>query len=668
MILEKLELTDFMKAENVSMVFEDKSFIILQGANGAGKSLIGDALELMLLGAKRGSSYKHYIRRGCNKFIVKAVFRKNLQDTDKFEVEIVGGKKTMPPLSKRVTYKGLTHENSEYDAFMSTQFNQTLLSTFTFNTQGAKDLSHYKPSQLRDLLVIVFNLSFDSEQSRIENDLSVLKDKLSSTEITIASRKEAISILEDSSSVPIRPPSEERIKKCSKLLDEIRSQKKALEKREAELKYKNNLNENRTHLLQLLEGYELRISEKECEKTSLENDIMDLKNSLLLTQENIKTKNSERPYLNKDEKLQEDVLETKKLQENIYKINDQLKLISKGKCDECGTVLVKSPADKQHKIATLKASLKDLEECLLLLNNYSNTESTILSEIKKLKYKESDIEGQLQQKEASLKTVETFLKELNASEDRNTYSNKLKEVEKELSGLHIEDVENILKKLTEVEEEEAKRALDLEVLMDVKKEFETRRKVLKETHSKLTQAKKELVQGQIDLTEITRQYDIHKVAYKLVSKYLPSFGVMLAGEQAIESMLKIIHPLFPEWCLRLVPNREGVSFEYKEKGDEWSPLSMASGFEKALCTIAFKLTLSSFYKMSLLFLDEIDAAACEENSKKLFELVIDYHEESDSLQQVILASHLRNVVNDIKESSEYAKVYEVIEGRYRLKD
>jgi len=109
---------------------------------------------------------------------------------------------------------------------------------------------------------------------------------------------------------------------------------------------------------------------------------------------------------------------------------------------------------------------------------------------------------------------------------------------------------------------------------------------------------------------------------------------------------------------------KGVQFYYlshlgTKDLPEWLPVSMASGYETTLLTLAFKLAIAFMYESDILLLDEPDKTATEDNSLLLFKHIANL----EGFKQIFLISHRESCLEWIKNEAD-ALVYWVEEGTY----
>ena len=90
------------------------------------------------------------------------------------------------------------------------------------------------------------------------------------------------------------------------------------------------------------------------------------------------------------------------------------------------------------------------------------------------------------------------------------------------------------------------------------------------------------------------------------------------------------------------------------------PIKQASGFEKAILSICFKSVLCEAYNIPFVILDEVDAAASEDNSRRFFDIIIN----GGLFQQSIIISHKLDVQETIKGMSDDIISYFVSDGKF----
>jgi len=666
LIFTHLELTDFMKIKHAKFDLDADSMVILQGANGQGKSAVFEAMALILTGHRKGSSFKHYIRRGQKKFHIKATMYKTLGG-EPYEVEMVCSHTSMPPMNKTVTHKGNIYKNSEYETFISSHFDADLISNITMTMQGDNNLAHFKPSQLRDLLKSVFKISFEKEQEKTREVASHYREKERSLIEKISSYKESLEILKRDEPILYRPPSQVKIDEKRTQLDNVKKELNDLQTYTAELdtieKDINIVDQQRNEKKRLLDNIQQRIDHTK-KKVQVTEQSIKVGHKHLNEIEQELSKFSEADELTQAiERLTDDIASYKSEKQGI---EHKLQLIDKGDCPTCRQPL---PSDWVSNYNEFKQELEKLSQRLkesdaeLRKQRTSNMERT-------------NLENKKRDAERDLETQKVFLKQIQDELEKITNDNQWGQVNKELEDLNTKygelvstidtrrsELSDYLTRETQLIEQQEQLTQELNKLENDKRTYEAKAEILKDNHERKEQVEKALKDFQEEEVGVHRNLEVYEVAEKLVDKYLPTFGVLTAGEKVVQGMLNIIKPVIPSWDIRLAPSRDGVYFEYRESGeDEYSPISMASGFENSLCNIAFKMTLTAYYGLPLMILDEVDAAAVDENSYRVFDSIIQF-KRAYQIHQIWLVSHKKDVVAQlIQEYGESSKVFHVEDG------
>ena len=69
-------------------------------------------------------------------------------------------------------------------------------------------------------------------------------------------------------------------------------------------------------------------------------------------------------------------------------------------------------------------------------------------------------------------------------------------------------------------------------------------------------------------------------------------------------------------------DKNSIDFFYGEEGGQLSPVSMASGFERSLLALSFRVALASLQDLGIFILDEVDSDASVSNSMLFYETLI----------------------------------------------
>ena len=161
---------------------------------------------------------------------------------------------------------------------------------------------------------------------------------------------------------------------------------------------------------------------------------------------------------------------------------------------------------------------------------------------------------------------------------------------------------------------------------------------------------------------------VYKEAKQIFEKKLPQFIIIKTCKKIQNKLNELVQTIFPNLYIRLFYSKKGIEFFYSTSGvideeadkDSMLPIKQASGFEKAILSICFKSVLCEAYDIPFVILDEVDAAASEENSRRFFDIVIN----GGLFQQSIIISHKIDIQDTIKGMSDSISSYMVAEGNF----
>ena len=355
---------------------------------------------------------------------------------------------------------------------------------------------------------------------------------------------------------------------------------------------------------------------------------------------------------------------------------------------------------------TLKETLTNIDELnkqfsdtrIIFLNNKNSIEQyerDIISkenensDLKEEKEKNSNVVVELSQnieeleknEEQLQKEIEEHIKIYNSenrdievlNERENNLSNEERELSKDKSKLETDllhsndrlekiteviekiktDIENINEKLTELTDITAK-AVEVEKLKSSKDYLRSLEnkinnfgdvnllainefKELKEKYDYLARERDDVVKSRKQVMDLIQEIDerIHEDFHTTYENINENFNKMC--EETIrntEGRLNIINPEDFDNC--------GIEIFVKFKNKKKQPLSLLSGGEKSMVAIAFIMAIFMYKPSPFTFLDEIEAALDEKNTKNLLSKLRDFTDKS----QFILITHNKETMKE----------------------
>jgi hypothetical protein len=228
----------------------------------------------------------------------------------------------------------------------------------------------------------------------------------------------------------------------------------------------------------------------------------------------------------------------------------------------------------------------------------------------------------------------------------DTYSNiKISDISKEIDLLKnkILNYLNLIKTNEEITKRNLKRQENI--------------KIIQEEINNLQQKNLELLQ----------QRNTYEEAYKIFDKDLPNFMSIKACSILQNNINDFIQNILPNYEVSLQASKKGCEFFYtknrqikeeKKKNNHLINSKMSSGFERALLTMAFKISLAQLYSCDCLFLDESDGSATEDNTQLLYENLIDMN----IFNQIFIITH-KNSIKEFMINNYQAQVFEIEKGK-----
>ncbi len=696
MLINKLELENFGVTEEKQTITFKKGINLITGDNGKGKSTAVKALSLMLFNYAKGR-HQDYIN--WNKDFFKTML--DLEHAGhKYEVKFSAGRGSD---GKLLTIDNDDYyERSEANDKLAELFNPKLMLASMISFEGETDLITVKPAERREHLKKIYDLDFKNEIIRIKSLIDSLTDNdianiekeilvLESIEYDINELKELPFDEETYNSyIQLTEANSERIKSAV----ELNSNRKQLVEKLVNLKL------NASNLENDLNSLELSYSNlNEQEKPVISDSIYDALNkyklslesfnddNVKLLEDEISTFRKKRPISIDEDKLSTITSEAGVLLLEISNLNKKIKDLESGTCPTCGGEI------KSTDISSWQSDLKDLEEKSKLKKieiashkeeivkkkeiddfnlNVKEMTDKLNSDIEKLKIKnlndKKDLEKSIEYEEKSIEAskknikLETEVLENKIIEADKKISDKNKSIEnckKEIDDtqvsidsselIDIEDIENeneiILGKISEYIQISTERNLIIK-----KNESEELRKIA--ATSKIKDLKIERDTLASEVAEYKEQKDI-------LNKRFPSF-VIATLIKTIEFEMNdfIIKTYEGKYTIKIVEKKDAIYVVY---GAKEADVSLASGYEKQVFSLAYKNALNKISGTGVLILDEVDSASSIENSLQLYKIVGSM---TDLYQQIIIITH-KPEVQELLINEYNALAYEVDNGKFR---
>lgn len=684
--LNTLQLENFMCVEHADLDFKDQKVIILLGENGHGKSSVLDAISLCLNETKRGDSFKDYIKRG----------------TDRAHIVLDCELKGIPALfDVYINQKGpmertLIYNNDKEHPYVNSEVSKVLESLdlsyyadIIMSMQGEDDITKLSPAQRADYLQKLLNFSFDDEVKLCKEHLELLKNQAKHNEELIGITNNTISTRQ--SQLSRIPPDD-----FSDRINDLNSAKDVIINNLA--KYtglNNNMSEISSKLnLILQKKYKLEsaisdLSKRLEELPNLKDSLASQEKLIQESNDTVSSKLQERDQLTKsltefnssegslDEKRNNIISELANKQAELRTVEKHITLIDSGKCPTCGHEFDQADRDTYT---------KQNDELLATIGDLTNQQNSIQAEINSVKEEHSKISVNLNSCERELNSLQNTI--TSATSSSKTIEDNIAYLEGEANSTlnsYNTEYQDLLKEEDELNKKQAQLSASLKEYEQLNTDLQNAQIQLNSLNQKALNRENiiknnELIKtevanltetvsnAQTELEKLHREETTYKEAQVLLSKNLPDYLIIKACAALEREMNNFIHIVFPEMEVKLFQNKKGIEFFYTTDDttdyskDKLSNVKMASGFEKSVLSIAFKIALCKAYNLPFAFFDEVDGQGTDENASKLFKSLLT----NGLFDQVFVISHKVSVRDTIKSTADDVRIYYVNHGDFSL--
>jgi DNA repair exonuclease SbcCD ATPase subunit len=687
MIIDRVKLHNFMNVSECDIAFNE-GINVIGGRNGQGKSTIFAAIAFPLGGYKRGDSWKDFIKIGTDKMTIEISLRKFKEDEPM--VFYIEGSSNSSSMVREIRYKNEYARNSECDIFISKYFDIDMMENILFHLQESVSIVNITPSKRSAILKKIFNSDFTDIVSNIKEDISKLKtynvqnsSKLEILNNTKFLYKELDSIpeisiegieLEIDTLNTVITNLNDIISKKKLELDSFEKEKNILKEKEIKINAEINTINN------LIRDSEKYLEENSIEK--IEKELIEYKKS----KEEIETfiQSVEKPLKEKQEKILNLKEVERKSFQHLTETNSSIKNLQKqlevfdtnSICPTCGqTCDIKhkqtllSEIEAFQKIASsyseeykkVKIDLASEEESLRSLSKDKSNKETelalIIGNISAGEREKVSLEKNLEFRKNILDTNKLKISEL--EKERNNVKNSL-EVFKDEGILNLKqeiEFNNISLKQTQSEIQEKQNIIkQIETLLLLNKEkekYNAETRISEEaTKAEIIKLQNEIKENQEDITDL----DYVKTVY---DSELPTHIMSKACSFLEKEINYFLNNTKEQFNIKLVQSNKGIDFFYKARNEpDWIKGKMASGFESALLTLAFKFSVALAYDTKFIIFDEPDKAADTESSIQLIKTITGV----EGFNQIFITTHNPKALTYLEENG--ANVITVNNGIY----
>lgn len=664
--INKITLKRFMRIEDASLDFSKDNIILVTGENGEGKSALLEAIAICMCEHKRGTSFKDYVKVGHrNAHIEMSV---TVKGTGDILFDVFLNDKGGTPYERTITIGDKEYKNSECNGILQ-NLNLMFYSNIIFAMQQESDIIKLTPMQRIRFMQQVFNFNFEDKTKLIESEMETNKNiaNLLQGKIDVLSEEKKFSYVKSE-----LPCSEDDYNEYKRVISDLEVELQKIDEhnkkaKDVEIK-KQGIEQTIKHKKAVIDEHNATIEKLKQQKSEIENSVDKNDYDALLNEDLDKIKEASNAIELLQNEYAQKVEQHRKLNNKIIELNaakkhieDNVKKIENGKCPICGKDFeqhdMESFTDEVNKIvneiseiklqmndinlAKTEETMKNDEQALKLLENKMNSHKvaqanqkgqkdrllTIDIQVADLKSKIVECERDI---EANVRLNDQFI--LMETKDASDISSKINDLYHKATAY-----ETAVKTNKMVDDEYAKFLNNEEV----------RKKELDENKTKLQ-----------NLTAKNKTYE--ESLYLLNDKLIP-YIIIKKCKTISNVMNDLIHRCFPYIDTGISHKNKGVEIIFRPDNRQNIEKNsiMASGFQKELISVAFRLALCKLYGLSFSFFDEIDSQSSEENSEILYNYILSLN----LFEQIFIISQRKSTIDFIYNNYDVS-VYKAANNTY----
>lgn len=686
--LESLHLEHFMRITKADLDLQS-AITILEGDNGQGKSAIMEAIAVCLAERKRADSVKEFVQKGFDH--AKIVLRMKYNSVPiifNVTLNVRGG----TPLERDVEYEGKHYINSEVTDLIK-ELDFTFYSDIILSMQGQDDIATMTPVQRANLLQRLFQFDFAEKVKGINDKIDEANEaiKLDNSKIDYLNKELVAKKARRDSVVLKEPPFDSstyyaKQAEQDELFEELTNIKKIMNEVNELQDKRNTIVEKSNNLGYKIQELRQKKETAQAAKTELETFDFDGKSSALTSEiENLRKEiDSQNVSLQMfDESIKANQTKQTEVLQNIatckYKDTEfakKLALIEKGVCPECG----QSTCNMDHSVIEYDKDT-NLNQIIDLEAEEGNIGFAIADDKRKKEEIRQNISSLISKKATSeanltslrstynvlkskvmpLEIYEQLESDLTVAESdqaalQDAYNNVMNELEKRKDALIKQD---------EIERKYEAIKADIKMFDNVMMFNDAAQKQIEQYDEDIKNSEMNIEEIKNIVASLTKDIECYNEVKKVLDKELPNFLIVKTCSRLESEMNIFVQEVFPEFRIRLLQSKRGVEFFYtvdaNNNMEDVKTLinsKMASGYERSVLGIAFKVALCRAYGLTFAALDEIDSAASDDNSMKTFSSLIN----SNVFDQMIFITHKEPTKEMIRSLADDVTCYHVEGG------
>lgn len=686
--LNNLHLEHFMRITEADLDLSS-AITILEGDNGQGKSAVMEAIAVCLAERKRADSVKEFVQKGFDhaKIVLEMKYN-SVPIVFNVALNVRGG----TPLERDVEYEGKHYINSEVTDLIK-ELDFTFYSDIILSMQGQDDIATMTPVQRANLLQRLFQFDFTEKVKGINDKIDEANEaiKLDNSKIEYLNKELVAKKARRDSVVLKEPPFDSNTyyakqAEQDKLFEELTNIKNIMGEANELHDKRNDIVEKSNNLGYKIQDLKQKKETAKAAKTELETFDFDGKSSALTSEiENLRKEiDSQNASLQMfDESIKANQAKQTEVIQNIatcqYKETEfakKLSLIEKGVCPECGqstcnmdhSVIENDKSKNDDKIINLKAEEGNIgfaiaddrrkkEEVRQNISSLISKKATAEANLTSLRSTYSVLKSKVM----PLEVYEQLEDDLKVAEEdqvalQDAYNKVMSELDKRKDAWAKQD---------EIERKYEAIKADIKMFDNAMVFNNAAQKQIEQYDEDIKNSELNIEEIKNNAASLAKDIECYNEVKKILDKELPNFLIVKTCSKLETEMNTFVQEVFPEFRIRLLQSKRGVEFFYttdpnNDMEDVKSLINskMASGYERSVLGIAFKVALCRAYGLTFAALDEIDAAASDDNSMKTFSSLIN----SNVFDQMIFITHKEPTKEMIRSLADDVTCYHVESG------
>lgn len=695
MYINKLKIENFKNIK--SREFKFNKINLLNGSNGSGKSSILESITYLLTNYL-DEKIEDHIRWGQKEFKLYINLSDYFDNNIDYKIKYNKVTKRELIINNNIEDPYLQSDAIDY---LRTQINSNVALYSNISIQGkSTQLLFEKPVPRLEKLKLLFGINeLDKPIEKIKEDINNLKEEVKNINLElnllrdkkfnyvdeyklddfslIKNEVDLLIIKKEKYEIKIKIYNDylfqleeyyKKVKEKKQLEDNLRISNEVLNNINKK-KYKDIINLNYDDVIkkynELKSEYILFKKNKEL-KNNLEKQISEKNNKLSSLKErldNIILSRIKKPEKTKDD-IEKLIKDKENIQKEFFKLENKYNAIINNECYMCGAEFSNNDINETYNLLEkYKIDLKNIEDIIndnndiisiydkkiqeneLKLNEKNSINEMIenINEEKILYENQFNSLDNFDEKKEYENNINLLNEQINLI---NEYKEEIKKINEEINTIKIrlENFDNLILpeeikypgEFDDIYFEKLKK--ELYIYIEKENNLKKIKKINLKTKKEENENNKIIKEKEEILNKNRNKIILLESAKKILSKDFSSFLIDKGTNFIKSKMNELFSKSYGKYYITLNRDSKGIDFYYSSfENNILTPVGLASGYEKQLLSVSFRMALANLHKFGIFIFDEIDSDSMEDNSLKLFKIIL-----TQNYKQLFIATHKEN--------------------------